>query len=52
MADCACAPCNRLDFAPAELSRHRCMESISVARVLSVAEEMLDAWHFRRLGVE
>ncbi len=52
LADCACAPCDRLEYAPAELARHDCMASISVERVLAVAEELLDAWHFRRLGVE
>jgi lipopolysaccharide heptosyltransferase II len=43
MADCPCAPCNHLDFSPAELSAHRCMDTISVEQVLDAAKAMLAA---------
>lgn len=41
MTDCPCAPCNRLDFEPAELSAHRCMETIRVDDVLETAMMLL-----------
>jgi len=37
-----CAPCNRLDFAPAELSEHTCITSISEEQVLREAEALLN----------
>lgn len=40
-ANWPCAPCNRLDFPPEELPRHRCMETISPAEVLQAAEALL-----------
>lgn len=40
-ANSPCAPCNRLDFLPEELPRHRCMETISPAEVLQAAEALL-----------
>jgi len=41
MVDCDCAPCNHLDFSPAELLGHRCMETISVDQVVDAARAML-----------
>lgn len=41
-ADCACAPCNRLEYTLSELPAHRCMETITVEQVWNVAKEMLE----------
>jgi lipopolysaccharide heptosyltransferase II len=46
-SDCACAPCGRLDYTPAELPAHRCMERISVEQVLTAAERMLSQFGLR-----
>jgi len=37
-----CVPCNRLDYGPAELSAHRCMESIGVDEVARAAASILE----------
>jgi len=38
-----CAPCNRMDYAPAELDNHPCMRNITVESVLAAARRLLDA---------
>jgi ADP-heptose:LPS heptosyltransferase len=41
-----CAPCNRLDWTPDVLDRHRCMADITPAQVLSAAVRLLERkWH-------
>jgi ADP-heptose:LPS heptosyltransferase len=37
-----CAPCNRLDWSPEVLDRHRCMADIAPDRVLSAARKLLE----------
>jgi ADP-heptose:LPS heptosyltransferase len=37
-----CAPCNRLDWTPDVLDRHRCMADIAPDRVLSAAQTLLE----------
>jgi heptosyltransferase-2/heptosyltransferase-3 len=37
-----CAPCNRLDWAPDVLERHRCMADITPEQVLAVARRLLE----------
>lgn len=36
-----CIPCNRLDYAPAELDRHPCVRNIAVEQVLEAVERLL-----------
>ncbi|MGA9351695.1 MAG: glycosyltransferase family 9 protein, partial [Anaerolineae bacterium] len=38
-----CIPCNRLDYAPAELDQHPCVRNITVEQVLEAAEGMMKA---------
>lgn len=40
-AGLSCLPCNRLDFAPAELADHFCVRGLSVAGILKEAEAIL-----------
>jgi lipopolysaccharide heptosyltransferase II len=47
VTDCHCAPCNRLDYGAAELRHHRCMERITVERVVSAVESMVEAGDIR-----
>ena len=36
-----CVPCQKLDYSPAELSYHRCLEAIPVEAVIEAARELL-----------
>ena len=38
-----CIPCNRLDYAPAELHQHPCVRNITVEQVLEVAGRLIQA---------
>ena len=38
-----CIPCNRFDYAPAELGQHPCVRNISVAQVLEAVERLIKA---------
>lgn len=42
-SDLPCAPCNRLDFSPAERWEHPCITSIDPERVLEVAERVRES---------
>lgn len=41
MADMPCAPCNRLDYPPAELGSHTCVKGIEWERVWEAVETLL-----------
>jgi len=43
MSPWGCRACNHLDYSPDELGAHRCMEAISVERVLESAGQMLSS---------
>jgi lipopolysaccharide heptosyltransferase II len=38
-----CIPCNRLDYAPAELHQHPCVQNITVEQVLGAVERLIEA---------
>lgn len=40
-SDMDCIPCNRLDYAPAELHRHPCVRNITVEQVLETVERLI-----------
>jgi ADP-heptose:LPS heptosyltransferase len=37
-----CIPCHRLDYAPAELHQHPCVQNITVEQVLEAAERLIE----------
>jgi lipopolysaccharide heptosyltransferase II len=41
-SDMDCIPCNRLDYAPAELQQHPCVRNITVAQVLEAVEKLVE----------
>ena len=46
-----CIPCNRLDYAPAELHQHPCMRNITVEQVLEAVERLIETLKASALSV-